>query len=86
MRVETIDKEIYFQVNRKDWEVESDVANWAQIIDKMRSEKTKYNQELMPNTKFQQYRVLVRNWLVEKKIKSRKNSSKRFLEFKKSLD
>ena len=52
----------------------------------MRSEKTKYKQELMPNTKFQQYRVLVRNWLVEKKIKSRKNSSKRFLEFKKSLD
>ena len=39
----------------------------------------------MPNTKFQQYRVFVRNDLVEKKIKSCRKSSKRFLEFKKKL-
>ena len=39
----------------------------------------------MPNTKFQQYRVFVRNDLVEKKIKSCRKSTKRFLEFKKKL-
>ena len=32
--VEIIDKERYFSVNRKDLEVESDVANWAQTFDK----------------------------------------------------
>ena len=31
--IEIIDKGIYFWVNRKDLEVESDVANWAQISD-----------------------------------------------------
>ena len=31
--VEIIDKGRYFLVNRKDLEVESDVANWAQILD-----------------------------------------------------
>ena len=46
----------YFWVNRKDLEVESDVANWAQIFDKCDPKKTKqkYRHELMPNTKFQQ--------------------------------
>ena len=33
-KVESIDKGKYFWVNRKDLEVESDVANWAQIFDK----------------------------------------------------
>ena len=37
--VEIIDKERYFSVNRKDLEVESDVANWAQTFDKCDSEK-----------------------------------------------
>ena len=31
-KVETIDRGRYFWVNRKDLEVESDVANWAQIL------------------------------------------------------
>ena len=66
-KVEIIDKGRYFWVNRKDLEVESDVANWAQIFDKCDLEKQKYTYELMPNTKFQQYRVFVRNDLVEKK-------------------
>ena len=83
--VEIIDKERYSWVNRKDLEVESDVANWAQIFDKCDPKKQKYRHELMPNTKFQQYRVFVRNDLVEKKIKSCRKSSKRFLEFKKKL-
>ena len=49
-------------------EVEFDVVNWAQISDKCDPEKQKYSHELMPNTKLQQYRVLVPNDLVEKKI------------------
>ena len=39
----------------------------------------------MPNTKFQQCRVFVRNDLVERKIKSCRKLSKRFLELKKKL-
>ena len=38
---EFIDKGIYFWVNRKDLEVESDVANWAQIFDKCDPKKNK---------------------------------------------
>ena len=83
--VEIIDKERYFWVNRKDLEVESDVANWVQIFDKCDSEKQKYRQELTPNAEYQRCRVFVRNDLVERKIKSCRKSSKRFLEFKKKL-
>ena len=82
---EIIGKEIYFWVNRKDLEVESDVANWAQIFDKCDPEKQKYRQELTPNAEYQQCRVFVRNDLVERKIKSCRKSSKRFLELKKRL-
>ena len=80
-----IDKGKYFWVNRKDLEVESDVANWAQLFGKCYSEKQKYRQEFMPNAEYQQCRVFVRNDLVERKIKSCRKSSKRFLEFKKKL-
>ena len=83
--VEIIDKGRYFWVNRKDLEVKSDVTNWAQIFDKCDPEKQKYRQELTPNAEYQQCRVLVRNNLVERKIKSCRKSSKRFLEFKKKL-
>ena len=83
--VEIIEKERYFRVNRKDLQVESDVANWAQIFDKCDPQKQKCRHELMPNTKFQQYRVFLQNDLVEKNIKSRRKSSKRFLEFKKKV-
>ena len=41
--VEIIDKGRYFWVNRKDLEVESDVANWAQILDNViQKNKNKY--------------------------------------------
>ena len=65
--VEIIDKGRYFWVNRKDLEVESDVADWAAIFDKCDLEKQKYRQELTPNVKYQPCRVFVRNDLVEKK-------------------
>ena len=83
--VEIIDKERYFWVNRKDLEVESDVANWAQIFDKCDPEKQKYRHELMPNTKFQPYRRFARNDLVERKIKSCRKASEKFLKFKEKL-
>ena len=83
--VEIIDKGRYLWVNRKDLEVESDVANWVQIFDKCDPEKQKYRKELTPNTESQRCRVVVRNDLVERKIKSYRKSSKRFLEFKKKL-
>ena len=66
-------------------EVESDVVNWTQIFDKCDPEKQKYRQELTPNAEYQRCRVFVRNDLVERKIKSCRKSSKRFLEFKKKL-
>ena len=45
-------------------------------------EKQNYRQEIMPNTEFQPCRRFVRNDLVERKIKSCRKSSKKFLEFK----
>ena len=66
-------------------ELESDVANWAQIFDKCDSEKQKYRQELTFNAEYQRCRVFVRNDLVERKSESCRKSSKRFLEFKKKI-
>ena len=57
--VEIIDKGRYFWVNRKDLEVESDVANWAMVFDKYNLQKQKYGQELMSNIKYQPCRVFV---------------------------
>ena len=57
--VEILDKGRHFQVNRKGLEVESDIANWAQIFDKFDPEKQKYRHELMPNTEFQPCRRFV---------------------------
>ena len=83
--VEIIDMERYFSVNRKDLEVESDVANWAQIFDKCDPEKQKYRQELTPNAEYQRCRMFVQNDLAERKIKSCRKPSKKFLEFKNKL-
>ena len=44
MKLKLLKKENYFWVNRKDLEVESDVANWANIFDRCDSEKQKYRQ------------------------------------------
>ena len=83
--VEIIDKGRYFWINRRDLEAESDVANWAQIFDKCDLEKQKYRHELMPNTTFQPSRRFVRNDLVERKIKSCRKASEKFLKFKEKL-
>ena len=83
--IEIINKGKYFWINRKDLEIESDVANWAMIFDKCDPEKQKYRQELTPNAEYQRCRVFVRNDLVERKIKSCRKSSKVFLEFKKKI-
>ena len=83
--IEIINKGKYFWINRKDLEIESDVANWAMIFDKCDPEKQKYRQELTPNAEYQRCRVFVRNDLVDRKIKSCRKSSKLFLEFKKKI-
>ena len=72
-------------LNRKKLEVESDVANWAQIFDKYDLEKQKYRHELIHNTEFQPCRRFVQNDLVERKIKSCRKSSKKLLVFKKKV-
>ena len=76
--IKIIDKEKYFWVNRKDLEIESDVSNWAQVLDKCDPEKQKYRQELIPNAEYQRCRVFVRNDLVEKKLKAVENYQKDF--------
>ena len=81
--VETIYKGRYFWVDRKDLEVESDVAKWAQIFDKCDTEKQKYRHELMPNTEFQQDRRFVRNAQLKEKLKAVENHQKRFQNLKK---
>ena len=42
---EIINKGKYFWKNRKDLEIESDVANWEMIFDKCDPEKQKYRQD-----------------------------------------
>ena len=83
--VEIIDKGRYFWINRRDLEAESDVTNWAQIFDKCDLEKQKYRHELIPNTAFQPFRRFIRNDLVERKIKSCRKASEKFLKFKEKL-
>ena len=75
--LQIIGKGRYFWVNRKDLEVEWDVANWAHIFDKCDPEKQKYRQELIPNAEYQRCRVFVQNDLVERKIKSCRKTSKK---------
>ena len=83
--IEVIDKGRYSWINRRDLEVESDYDNWAQIFDKCDPEKQKCRHELMPNKKFQPCRRFIQNDLVERKIKSYRKVSKKFLKFKEKL-
>ena len=52
------------------------------MFDKCDPNQQKYRQELIPNTKFQPFRVFVRNDLVDIKTRSHRVSSKLFLELK----
>ena len=61
-----------------DLEVESDVANWAQIFDKCDPEKQKYRQELTPNAEYQWCRVFARNDQSREKLKAVENHQKDF--------
>ena len=65
--IKIIDNGRYFWVNKNYLEVESDVANLAQIFDKCYPEKQKYRWELTPNVEYQWCRVFVQNDLVEEK-------------------
>ena len=75
--VEIIDKGKYFWATRKDLEVESDVANWAQIFDKCDPEKQKYRHKLMPNTEFNRVDLYEMIWWNEK-LKAAENHQKNF--------
>ena len=84
-KIEIIDDKKCSWINRKDLEIESGYKNQARIYDKFDTEKQKYRQELISNAKFQPCRVFIQNDLVERKIKSRRVTSKQFLEFKEKL-
>ena len=84
-KIEIIDDKKYFCINKRDLEIGSDYKNWTVIFDKCDPKKQKYRQELIANTQFQPCRVFVRNDLVERKIRSRRVSSKNFLEFEGKL-
>ena len=75
--VEIIDKGKYFWATRKDLEVESDVANWAQIFDKCDPEKQKYRHKWMPNTEFNRVDLYEMVWWNEK-LKAAENHQKNF--------
>ena len=79
---EIINKGKYFWINRRDLEIESDYNNWVQIFDKCDPEKQKYRCELMPNSKFQSCRRVVRSDLVGRKVKSCRKASQKLLKFK----
>ena len=81
--VEIIDKGRYFWVNRKDLEVESDVANWAQIFDKCNPEKQKYRQELTPNANINDVGCLCAMIQSKENLKAVENHQKDFQNSKK---
>ena len=83
---EIIGKGIYFWVNRKDLEVESDVANWAQIFDKCDPEKQKYRHEFMPNQNSNRAEDLREMIQSKEKLKAVESHQKKFQNSKKSQD
>ena len=72
-------------INRRDLRIESSYKNWAVIFDKCDPKRQKDRCELMPDTKFQPCRRLVRNYLAERKIRSCRLASEQFLELKEKL-
>ena len=84
-KIEIIDDKKYFCINKRDLEIGSNYKNWTVIFDKCYPEKQKDRQELIANTQFQPCTVFLRNDLVERKIRIRRESSKKFLEFEEKL-
>ena len=75
----------YFQINRRDLEIESK-RNWQAIFDKCKgSSRQKYTKELTPNVTFQPNKIFVRNNLFKKLIKSCKATNLEFLKHKEKL-
>ena len=72
-------------INRRDLEVESK-RNWQAVLYKCKdSSRQKYRKELIPNITFQPNKILVRNDLFEKIIKSCKATNLEFLKLKEKL-
>ena len=74
-----------FWINRRDFEIETK-RNWQTIFDKCKDSSTqKYRKELTPNIAFQPNKLIVRNDLFEKIIKSCKTTNLEFLKLKEKL-
>ena len=75
----------YFWINKRDLEIETK-HNWQAIFDKCKDTSTQtYRKELTPNITFQPNKILVRNDLFEKIIKSCKATNLEFLKLKEKL-
>ena len=76
----------YFQINRRNLEIETK-RNWQGIFDQYKdSSAQKYRKELTPNITFQPNKIVVRNDLFEKMIKSCKATNIESLKLKEKLD
>ena len=76
----------YFWINRQNLEIETK-RNWQGIFNKYKdSSAQKYRKELTPNITFQPNKIVVRNDLFEKIIKSSKATNLEFLKLKEKLD
>ena len=86
--LETINDPInsqYFWIIRRDLEFETK-RNWQVIFDKYKDLSTqKYRKELTPNITFQPNKIIVRNDLFEKIIKSCKATNLEFLKLEEKL-
>ena len=75
----------YFWINLKDFEVETE-CNWWNIFNKYGNSSTlKYRKELTPNIQFQPDRILTRNGLFERIIKSCKATNVEFFMLEEKL-
>ena len=66
-------------------QIESGYSSWEAIFDNCNPNKQKYRYELMPSTRFRPCERLVRNYLAESKIRSRRLALEQLLEFKEKL-
>ena len=75
----------YFWVDRRDFEIESK-RSWQVIFDKYKDSLTqKYRRELTANIAFEPNKILVRNDVFEKIIKSCKATNLEFVKLKEKL-